>query len=351
MVKAQLSNNYPTIHSSTTDNIMIAAKMLQNGDIIAFPTETVYGLGAAAHDELAVQKIYAAKGRPSNNPLIIHVDSLEMAMQYGVFNKRATALAMQFFPAALTLVVPLIAGKVAKSALAGGQTVAIRCPAHNVARALITSAGFAIAAPSANMSGQISPTTAQHVATEFAKLPLFILEGDDAEGDNVKGGACEIGLESTVVDCTSPKLRILRHGSITAEQLGIIDDVASMQISSNMSSTIQSTIRSPGQLASHYAPKSRLRINAVAPNANELYLGFGDYYSTNHPANLNLSKIGDLTGAAHNLYAHLRILDEIAQSYAETSNLIIPGIACAPIPFVGVGIAINDRLMRAAFGE
>ena len=334
MTKMQLSNNAPIIMPSTEENIEIATKMLRFGEIIAFPTETVYGLGAAAHDDDAVQKIYKAKGRPSNNPLIIHVDSLTMAQLYGVFNKRTIALAEAFFPAPLTLVVPVIKGAVAEGALAGGDTVAIRCPAHPVARALITAAGFGIAAPSANISGQISPTNAHHVASEFQHLSLVILDG----------GACEIGLESTVLDCTSDEFRILRHGAITECELHPLPwgegrgegiDLHNLNI-----------FKSPGQLASHYAPKSRLRLNVLSPNAKELFLGFGDYFCLDNPANLNLSESGDLMEAAHNLYDYLRRLDEIAQN-----NSTISGISCAPIPNHGIGIAINDRLTRAAFDK
>jgi L-threonylcarbamoyladenylate synthase len=374
MTKMQLSNNTPIILPSTEENIEIATKMLRFGEIIAFPTETVYGLGAAAHDDDAVQKIYKAKGRPSNNPLIIHVDSLAMAQRYGVFNQRSIALAEAFFPAPLTLVVPAIKGAVAKCALAGGDTVAIRCPAHPVARALITAAGFGIAAPSANISGQISPTNAQHVASEFQHLPLVILDG----------GACEIGLESTVLDCTSDEFRILRHGAITEADLdcsplaGFNHKVVEQQVNakrepwgeSNHNITPHASasgkafasaalpqgeseaqhqklvLKSPGQLASHYAPKSKLRLNVLFPNADELFLGFGDYFCLDNPANLNLSESGDLTEAAHNLYDYLRRLDEIAQN-----NSTISGISCAPIPNHGIGIAINDRLTRAAFDK
>ncbi len=351
IIQMQLSNNKPIIHSANRDNILIAAKMLQSGaqigggEIVAFPTETVYGLGAAAHDELAVQKIYTAKGRPSNNPLIIHVDGLEMAQQYGVFNERALALAKDFFPAPLTLVVPLRKETVASGALAGGDTVAIRCPSHPVALALIKAAGFGIAAPSANISGEISPTTAQHVATEFAHLPLFILDG----------GACEVGLESTVLDCTGDELRILRHGSIFAMDMNcspLEGERVSRAISEGkpwgadnnfIKSTLKSSIKSPGQFSSHYAPKSLLHLNVVSPEPYELYLGFGDYHVNTA---LNLSESGCLIEAAHNLYDYLRRLDEIAQNNANISN-----IACAPIPNQGLGIAINDRLARAAFAK
>jgi L-threonylcarbamoyladenylate synthase len=332
MTKKQLSNNTPIILPSTGENIEIATKMLQAGEIVAFPTETVYGLGAAAHDDNAVRKIYAAKGRPSNNPLIIHVDSLAMAQRYGVFNDKAIALAEAFFPAPLTLVVPAIKGAVAEGALAGGDTVAIRYPAHPVARALISLAGFGIAAPSANISGRISPTTAHHVASEFAELPLLILDG----------GACEIGLESTVLDCTSKELRILRHGAITASELGLL----TMKESKNFDSCNLNIIKSPGQFSAHYAPKSKLRLNVISPNADELFLGFGDCFCFNNSANINLSATGDLMEAAHNLYDYLRRLDEIAQN-----NATISAISCAPVPNHGIGIAINDRITRASFGK
>jgi L-threonylcarbamoyladenylate synthase len=246
-----------------------------------------------------------------------------------------------------------------------------------VARALITAAGFGIAAPSANISGQISPTNAHHVASEFQHLPLVILDG----------GACEIGLESTVLDCTGDEFRILRHGAITEADLDcspLAGELVRRAASEGTRRAAQAkpwgesnhnitphasaagkalasaalpqgeskaqhqklVLKSPGQLASHYAPKSRLRLNVLSPNAKELFLGFGDYFCLDNPANLNLSESGDLTEAAHNLYNYLRILDEIAQN-----NSTISAISCAPIPNHGIGIAINDRLTRASFGK
>jgi L-threonylcarbamoyladenylate synthase len=325
-----MSNNNPYILPLNNINISKAAKMLQNGELVAFPTETVYGLGARADDANAVAKIYQYKGRPPNNPLIVHVSDFEMAKRYGIFNDMATKIASSFFPASLTLVVQSRAGAVAENARAGGETVALRCPNHSGARALIKEAGLGIAAPSANISGKISPTNAQHVLHEFAGRELLILDG----------GSCEIGLESTVIDCSNDKINILRHGAVTKEMLikYLGEDLFVDEALKSGGEGSIATLKSPGQLESHYAPNAAVYLNVTAPTNSQVYLGFGEYGMN---AELNLSKSGDLYEAAHNLYAHLRKADEIACE----NNL---SIAIAPIPNIGIGVAINDRLSRAA---
>jgi L-threonylcarbamoyladenylate synthase len=330
-----MSNNKSYILPLNNINISLAAKMLQNGELVAFPTETVYGLGAKASDEQAVAQIYQYKGRPASNPLIIHVSDVEMAERYGIFNGVAKCLAKSFFPAALTLVVKVRAGTVAENTLAGGDTVALRCPDHSGALSLIQEVGFGIAAPSANISGRVSPTTAQHVLSEFASQKLLILDG----------GQCNLGLESTVIDCTSNELRILRAGAITedmiANHLGKASFVAQSYNKKHLTLTDE-IIKSPGMLESHYAPSAKVLLNVTNPDANHFYLGFGDY-DCSSALSLSLSDLGDLNEAAHNLYDYLRKADEIAF----VNNLYI---AVAPIPNVGIGVAINDRLNRAAAG-
>jgi L-threonylcarbamoyladenylate synthase len=234
-----------------------------------------------------------------------------------------------FFPAPLTVIVPVRAGSVAAAALAGGESIALRAPAHKVAYALIKQAGVGIAAPSANRSGRISPTCAAHVASEFSKQGLTILDG----------GECAIGLESTVVDCRTDAVHILRHGAITQEQIkAAIGEIYYSNVPQETA-----IMPSPGMLASHYAPTCRVRLNAQHMMEGEVALNFGDSSLWSDIFALNLSEGGKLEEAAQRLYAHLRQLDEIV-----ARNVHAHTIAIAPIPQRGIGVAINDRLRRAA---
>lgn len=302
-------------------DIKRAATLLRDGRLVSFPTETVYGLGGNALSDDAVASIYEAKGRPSFNPLIVHVRSLEDAAHYVVFNDIALTLAKHFWPGPLTLVLPRRADcPLSLLVSAGLDSVAIRMPAHPLAQALLHEAGIPVAAPSANRSGRISPTDAQHVQEELGDSIAMILDG----------GPCHVGIESTVVGVTDNLPIILRPGSITQADLEkVIGDVAV--------AGAQSKIISPGMLASHYAPDSVVRLNATDVKEGEALLAFGTPLSgAIHTENLSLHC--NMQEAAANLFRMLRILDA---SEAHT-------IAVMPIPDTGLGLAINDRLKRAA---
>lgn len=294
-----------------------ASQLLQAGGLVAFPTETVYGLGADARNDAAVARIYAAKGRPSFNPLIVHLADQRKAKTLCLFNDDARRLAAAFWPGALTLVLPLKPGAgISKLVTAGLDSLAIRVPDHPVAQHLLQAFDGPVAAPSANPSGRVSPTMAAHVQAGL---------GDRIDG-LVDGGPCAVGLESTIVSCVGATA-LLRAGGIPAEALS-----ACLGQPLTTSNDPQTPI-APGQLASHYAPKGSLRLNAKTTQYDEVLLGFGDVDAT-----LNLSPSGDLTEAAANLFNHLHKLDEMnAQK-----------IAVSPIPNHGLGAAINDRLRRAA---
>lgn len=300
---------------STSENDALAA--LKAGRLVALPTETVYGLAADAENSLAVRSIFALKGRPSSNPLIVHISDVAMAKCYGEWNKLADRLAKKYWPSPLTLVLPLRAPNVvAPEVLAGGSTIALRMPAHAKTRELIARFGRGVAAPSANRSGRISPTSAGHVLAEFPDADdLMVLDG----------GPCEVGLESTVVDCTGGEPVVLRAGSVLIDSAELFDNAAS------------EILKSPGMLASHYAPSLPVRLNATCVNADEVLLAFGAPIDGASHA-LNLSDCKSLEQAARNLYAMLRALDD--PKYAR--------IAVMPIPERGIGVAINDRLRRAA---
>ncbi|WP_223423213.1 L-threonylcarbamoyladenylate synthase [Tateyamaria pelophila] len=294
------------------DGFATAAGVLAKGGLVAFPTETVYGLGADATHDTAVARVFAAKGRPSFNPLIVHVADLAAARNIAVFDDMALRLAAAFWPGPLTLVLPLRPGHgIAPLVSAGLETIALRVPAHPVAQRLLRTCDLPIAAPSANPSGQISPTTAAHVAAGLTGKVDAILDG----------GRCDVGLESTIVG-GSP-LALLRPGGLSVERIEtLVGPLA----------PAGEGITAPGQLASHYAPKATVRLNANAAHPGEALLGFGPM-----PSDLNLSITGDLTEAAANLFGHLHKLDAMKRP-----------IAVAPIPDVGLGRAINDRLRRAA---
>jgi L-threonylcarbamoyladenylate synthase len=300
-----------------------AAGTLAEGGLVAFPTETVYGLGGDAENDHAVARIFAVKGRPSFNPLIVHVPTRTLAEEYGLFTPLAVRLADAFWPGPLTLVLRHMATcRVSRLASAGLETVALRLPAHAEAQALLAAFGRGIAAPSANRSGRLSPTRAAHVQAEYAACepsPDLLLAGAD----------CTVGLESTILDATGEEAIILRPGSITPEMLQAAGCAARLYAGSG--------IEAPGMLSSHYAPRLPLRLHATDAREGEGMLGFG----TCAPASahtLNLSPSGDLVEAAANLFAFLHRLDALP----------LRAIAVAPIPEEGIGLAIHDRLRRAA---
>ncbi len=302
-----------------------AAAELAAGRLVAFPTETVYGLGADAGNALAVAAIYETKGRPRFNPLIVHVLDLAAAERLVDFDPLSRRLAEVFWPGPLTLVLPRREpSPVADLAAAGLSTLAIRVPSHPLARALLMAFGHPIVAPSANRSGHVSPTTAQHVADDFADLPLTILDG----------GAVDGGLESTIVRVTDGRVMLLRAGLVPR---GDIEAVICMPVEIP---TLADGERpdAPGMLASHYAPHAAVRVDASEPRPDEAFLAFGPMPAGPCKLSINLSQSGDLREAAANLFAALRRLD---RSGAAT-------IAVAPIPDSGLGEAINDRLRRAA---
>ena len=294
-----------------------AAALLAEGQLVAFPTETVYGLGADARDDRAVAEIYAAKGRPSFNPLIVHVANLEAAKHLVVWSDTAEKIAEAFWPGPLTLVLPLRpdAG-ISKLVTAGLDSLAIRIPQAPVAQALLAAFGGPVAAPSANRSGQISPTHAAHVFEGLSGQIAAVLDG----------GPCTVGLESTILGLTGAPT-VLRPGGVPQEALR---KVLGRPVGERRETE---AISAPGQLGSHYAPRAKVRLNATEWAEGDARLGFGEV-----EADLNLSLSGDLTEAAANLFEYLHRLDATGAGT----------IAVSPIPHIGLGVAINDRLSRAA---
>jgi L-threonylcarbamoyladenylate synthase len=311
----------PTLEP-TLGNLGHAATALREGRLVAFPTETVYGLGGDATSDRAVAAIYAAKGRPSFNPLIIHVGNFTAASRLVEMTPAAELLARRFWPGALTLVLPR-KPRCGLSLLvsAGLDSAAIRVPAHPAAQGLLLMCGLPLAAPSANPSGKMSPTHAAHVAATLGDKVAMIIDG----------GPCKVGLESTVVSLLNATPRILRPGGITAEQLG-----EALQMTVEAGSEAIGALHSPGQLESHYAPILPLRLNADSAAPGEALLAFGKAPAA--ALTRNLSAGGDLEEAAANLFAMLRELDRPD----------FTRIAVMPIPETGLGVAINDRLRRAA---
>lgn len=304
------------------DQIHHASTLLKAGELVAFPTETVYGLGANALDNLAVARIFAVKQRPHFNPLIVHCADIKTAQTYAQWNAQAEMLATTFWPGPLTLVLPRKADcTISELTSAGLETIALRIPSHPGALQLLRECGLPLAAPSANRSGRVSPTTAQHVRDELGSGIHCILDG----------GACSVGLESTVVDVSGEAPVLLRPGFIT-------QDMLELALKKHVLSPESGKIIAPGMLASHYAPSLPVRLNARSVQSDEALLAFGGDIPPSAADVLNLSVRGDLVEAAANLFAHLRALDK-------------PGyncIAVMPIPEEGLGIAINDRLGRAA---
>ncbi|MEM6338731.1 MAG: L-threonylcarbamoyladenylate synthase, partial [Pseudomonadota bacterium] len=292
---------------------------------VAFPTETVYGLGADATSEPACLGIYRAKGRPSNNPLIVHVSSIEQVQIYAEFNDNARKLS-KFWPGPLTMVLRKKAGsKLADCVTAGLDTVAIRIPAHEIARDLLEQSACPIAAPSANKSGRLSPTSYDHVYNDF--IDSIAIIGDQ--------NSSTYGLESTIIDLSTETPTILRFGFITPD---MIEDSLGLKV--GIASKL-SKVKAPGMLLKHYAPRTKLRLNADTLLENEIGLNFAGS-SLVSEGSLNLSSKGDLAEAATNLFKYLHQLDKYAQEHG------IKSIAVAPIPDQSIGLAINDRLSRAA---
>jgi L-threonylcarbamoyladenylate synthase len=313
--------------------VTAAARVFAEGGLVAFPTETVYGLGADATNPAAIARLYQAKGRPAFNPLIAHVGDLIAARRIARFDAPAEALAKAFWPGPLTLVLPKAPGcAVADLATAGLDTVAIRIPAHPVAREILRAFGGPVVAPSANLSGHVSPTTAAHVQSDLAgRIDLI-----------VDGGAVEVGVESTIVGCFDAPM-LLRPGGLARAAIERVLGRALKQPPSDAESDSRQPL-APGMLASHYAPRASVRLNATNIKAGEALLAFGlgaisgiDGASTV----MNLSERGDVDEAAANLFGYLRALDATG---AHT-------IAVMPIPHDGLGEAINDRLRRAAVGR
>ncbi len=303
---------------TNANDILNAAQLILQGGLVAFPTETVYGLGADATNDQAVAKIYAAKGRPQFNPLIAHVENLSAALALGEFSATAQMLASHFWPGPLTVVVPRRGNcPVSLLASAGLPSLALRVPSHPMALELLRCVGVPVVAPSANPSGRISPTTAAHVSKNL-NIDMVL-----------DGGPCAVGVESTVVSFMEFAPTLLRPGGLARKT---IEDVLSQRLE-DAADAKAGPLHSPGQLDSHYAPNAKLRLNALHPVEGEVYLGFGL-----HDGTYNLSPDGNVVEAAGNLF---RILHEI--------DAFMPRcIAVAPIPFEGLGEAINDRLKRAA---
>lgn len=294
-----------------------AAAILRAGGLVAMPTETVYGLAGDARNDLAVAGIFAAKGRPRFNPLIVHLPSLAAVEEFAVLTPLARRLAAAFWPGPLTLVLPLKGG-LSPLVTAGLDTVAIRLPAHPVARALLDAFGGPLAAPSANPSGRVSPVNARHV--------LAGLEGRiDAVLD---GGDCAVGLESTILDATGETPVLLREGGLAVEAVQALGLILAARISE--------AITAPGQMASHYAPRGRVRLGVTLPETGEIWVGFGPCPG----ADLSLSTAGNTTEAAARLFHALHEADALAGPQGR--------IAFAPVPEHGLGRAVNDRLRRAA---
>jgi L-threonylcarbamoyladenylate synthase len=301
-----------------------AARLVAAGEPVAVPTETVYGLAADALSEAAVERIYAAKGRPAFNPLIVHVESLAEAERLGIFPDSARALANAFWPGALTLVVPVREDSgLAASVTAGLPTVALRCPAHPAMQSLLAAGGRPLAAPSANASGSISPTRAEHVLASLSGRIALILDG----------GPTERGLESTIVAVDGDRVRLLRPGPIGLEAIEAASARRSEARTEGLPMSREGKIEAPGQLASHYAPSKPLRLDATSAAPDEWLIGFGPVSGDD-----SLSASGDLEEAARNLFDSLHRADGQAH----------PRIAVAPISREGIGLAINDRLRRAA---
>ncbi len=315
---------------ANADNIAGAAEILRKGGLVAFPTETVYGLGANANDDGAVGRVFEAKDRPSTNPLIVHVKDTAAAREIVGFGEAASRLADAFWPGALTLVLPRLDSGLSPLVSAGLDTAALRVPNHPAAQALLAAAGVPVAAPSANRSGRISPTAAGHV--------VFSLPGPDDGGPAMilDGGPCLIGIESTVIDLSTDPPALLRPGGIAAEDIEAL--TGPLEVPGGVPGKTGGAAKSPGMMDRHYAPDLPLRLDADGPLEGEAFLAFGPD-APGAPGNtMNLSPTGDPEEAAANLFSMIRALD----------GPPFKAIAVMPVPDTGLGRAINDRLRRAA---
>ena len=314
------------IHPATKENIKIAAQFLKMGNCVNFPTETVYGIGADATNSQGIIQIFSTKHRPKFNPLIIHIAHIEQAKMLGIFNDTASLLAKTFWPGALTLVIPKIPSTpICDLATAGLSTIALRLPSHPVAQSLLEELGRPIAAPSANVSGTLSPTQPQHISFNHAHLITL----DD--------GQSQLGLESTIISCLDKNPILLRKGSITRQD---IETTIGKKIPDILQNHLHKKYLSPGQCPRHYAPKAQLRLNIKTVQPKEALLAFGDTLPPYNGLMRNLSITGNLSEAATNFFTYLHELDQLTQK-----------IAIMPIPNTGLGEAINDRLNRATAKE
>ncbi len=314
------------IYKYTAENIKQAAEIIKNGGLVAFPTDTVYGLGANVYNPQAVANIFAAKGRPSFDPLISHIADIDFLPEYAITDERVMTLAKKFWPGPLTFV---LKRKEQNSSLdlvcSGLPNIAVRMPNHPVALDLIRQSGVPIAAPSANRFKCISPTTAEHVESGLGNKVDMILDG----------GPCTIGVETTIIDLTTPQIVMLRAGGLSKE---ILEDFTGEKI--YISHGDPDKPSAPGQLLKHYAPSMPMRINVEEDDVrpDEFFIGFGQVKK----AHLNLSPSGNLNEAAANLFAFMRE----GEKHTEYK-----GIAMSPIPMEGLGLAINDRIRRASYQE
>lgn len=305
------------VHPADAAGIAAAADVLRAGGLVAVPTETVYGLAARADSAPAVAQIYRAKGRPDFNPLIVHIPDLAAAERIAIFDERARQLAAAFWPGALTMVLPLRQGaEIAPAVTAGLPTIALRCPAHPAMRAVLAATQLPLAAPSANRSGGVSPSRAEHVAESLGSAVGLVLDG----------GPCAAGIESTIVAPRDGGWQVLRPGPITGEQIAALLGPALLPQRG-------AGIEAPGQLASHYSPGKPVRLNAECAGPDEFMIGFGGV-----AGDVSLSPSGDLADAASRLYDCLHAAQRAPQTR----------IAIAKVPDEGIGAAINDRLGRAA---
>lgn len=316
----------PRFLTPDDESLAAAGACIRKGGLVAFPTETVYGLGADATSDAAVARIFAAKERPEFNPLIVHVPDLAAAEREADFDARARALADAFWPGPLSLVLPRRADSpISLLVSAGLDTLALRVPDHDIARRLMGAAQCPIAAPSANRSGEPSPTTAGHVADSLDGRVDMIIDG----------GPCPVGLESTVIDLSTKAATLLRPGGLAREEIeAVVGNLASAEDEDSAAP------KSPGMTLRHYAPRATLRLNAGTARAGEALLAFGAGAPPEDEKVLNLSATGELTEAAANFFAMLRALDRPG----------VAAVAVMPIPEEGLGVAINDRLRRAATG-
>ena len=318
-----MSNN---IYEDNEKNLRQAAETIKNGGLVAFPTDTVYGLGANVYDGKAVASIFEAKGRPTFDPLISHIAEIDFLKEYAATDERVMDLAKHFWPGPLTFVLKRKDNISSLDLVCSGlPNIAVRMPNHQLALRLIKAAGVPIAAPSANRFKCISPTTAQHVQESLGNKVDMILDG----------GPCKIGVETTIIDLTTPQIVMLRAGGLSKEEL---EDYTGENV--YISHGDANKPSAPGQLLKHYAPRMPMRINVSEDDVkeDEFFIGFGKVKK----ANLNLSPSGDLNEAATNLFAYMREA-ETHQEYK--------GIAMSPIPQTGLGLAINDRIRRASYQE